>query len=51
MHSKTSLDEKLSDLVGATTYELSENIDLKYNFSIDQNYSDFNYNEVSSIKL
>ena len=48
MHSKTSLDEKLSDLVGATTYELSENIDLKYNFSIDQNYSDFNYNEVST---
>ena len=48
MHSKTSLDEKLSDLVGATTYELSENIDLKYNFSIDQNYSDFNYNEVSA---
>ena len=34
MHSKTSLDEKLSDLVGATTYELSENIDLKYNFSM-----------------
>ena len=48
-HSKSSLDEKLSDVVGATEYKINEKISLNYNFSIDQNYSDFNYNEVSTI--
>ncbi len=49
MASNTSLDEKLSDIVGATEYKINEKISLNYNFSIDQNYSDFNYNEVSTI--
>ena len=49
MASNTSLDEKLSDVVGATEYKINEKISLNYNFSIDQNYSDFNYNEVSTI--
>jgi LPS-assembly protein len=48
MHSKTSLDEKLSDLVGAVDYELNDNINLKYNFAIDQNYKDLNYNELGT---
>ena len=48
MASKTSLDEKLSDLVGSSKVEINEKLDLIYNFSLDQNYKDFNYNEFNS---
>ena len=48
MSSKTSLDEKLSDLVGSANYNLTENFKINYNFSIDQNYQDFNYNEIGT---
>ena len=40
MHSKTSLDEKLSDLVGSAKLAINDKIDINYNFSLDQNYSD-----------
>ena len=43
MASKTSLDEKISDLVGSTKYKLNENVSLNYNFSLDQNYNQLNY--------
>ncbi len=49
MPSKTSLDEKLSDLVGSSTYKLNNKIDLNYNFSLDQNYKEFNYNEIGAV--
>ena len=49
MSSKTSLDEKVSDLVGTMSYQLTDKIDLKYDFALDQNYSDFNYNELGTI--
>ena len=45
MSDKASLNEKLSDLVGSSSYNLSENFKLNYDFSIDQNYNDLNYNE------
>ena len=45
MSSSSSLDEKLSDLVGSIEYE-KKNINLNYNFVVDQNYNDFNYNEI-----
>ena len=48
MHSKTSLDEKLSDLVGSSSLKFNENISLNYNFALDQNYNDFNYNEIGT---
>ena len=48
MASKTSLDEKISDLFGSSKYEVNDKISLNYNFSIDQNYSDFNYNEIGT---
>ncbi len=48
MSSKSSLDEKLSDLVGASKFEFNENISLNYNFSIDQNYNSMNYNEIGT---
>ena len=45
MASMTSLDEKLSDLVGTSKYQVNENIQLNYNFSVDQSYKQLNYNE------
>ena len=48
MHSKTGLDEKLSDLVGSANYKINDRISLNYNFALDQNYSDLNYNEVGT---
>ena len=43
MHAKTSMDEKLSDLVGSADYKINDRFSLNYNFSIDRNYNDFNY--------
>ena len=48
MPSKTSLDSKLSDLVGSVNYNLSNKFTLNYDFSIDHNYNDFNYNEIGA---
>ena len=48
MADKTSLNEKLSDLVGSSSYNLSENFKLNYDFSIDQNYNDLNYSELGA---
>ncbi len=48
MHSKTSLDEKLSDLVGNANLKLGNNFNLNYEFSLDQNYKEFNFNEIST---
>ena len=48
MPSKSSLDEKISDLVGSSTLKLNNNINLKYNFSLDQNYENFNYNNLET---
>ena len=50
MADKTSMNEKLSDLVGSTSYNFNKNLDLKYNFSVDQNYKDLNYSEVGISK-
>jgi LPS-assembly protein len=46
--SSTSLDQRFSDVVGVAKYNINNNIDLNYNFSIDQGYNDFNYNEVGA---
>ena len=35
----TGLDEKLSDVVGAAEYQINENLNINYNFAIDQNYN------------
>ena len=44
----TSMDEKLSDLVGFATLNVSENLNLNYDFAIDQNYKDLNYTDVGA---
>ena len=48
MPSTSSLDEKLSDLVGSASLNINNDINLNYNFALDQNYNDLNYNEVNA---
>ncbi len=48
MPTSMGLDEKLSDLMGAASYEITDKLNLSYNFAIDQNYEEFNYNEISA---
>lgn len=48
MPSKTSLDEKLSDLVGSANLNITDNFKFNYNFLIDENYNDLNYGELSA---
>ena len=48
MPSSTSLEQKFSDVVGEATYKINDTININYNFSIDQNYKETNYNEISS---
>ena len=46
--SSTSLNQRFSDVVGEAKYNLNKQINLNYSFAIDQNYKNFNYNEISS---
>ena len=46
--SSSSLDQRFSDIVGKSQYKINDKVNLNYNFSIDQGYKDFNYNEVGS---
>ena len=48
MPKTSSLDQKLSDVVGASNLEINDNIEFSYNFAIDQNYNEFNYNEIET---
>ena len=48
MPSSSSLDEKLSDVVGNMNFEINKKINLNYNFAVDQNYNDLNYNEIAT---
>ena len=41
MASESSLDEKLSDMVGSANYKINDNFNLNYNFALDQNYNEF----------
>jgi LPS-assembly protein len=46
--SSTSLDQRFSDIVGETKYNINNKFNLNYNFAIDQGYKNFNYNEVGT---
>jgi LPS-assembly protein len=48
MPGNTGLQKKFSDLVGTSNLKINDNLSVKYNFSLDQNYNDLNYNEVVS---
>ena len=47
-HSKSSLDEKLSDLIGDSSLVVNEKFKINYKFAIDQNYQDLNYSDLGS---
>ena len=46
--SKSSLDQKMSDVVGEINYNFSKIGKIDYKFSLDHNLNDLNYNEVST---
>ena len=48
MPSSSSLDDKSSDLVGYSNFKFNDKFSLNYDFALDQNYKDLNYNEVGS---
>ena len=48
MPSQSSLDQKTSDFVGKIKYNFNQDSSLSYNFSLDHNFAETNYNEVSS---
>ncbi len=48
LHDKSSLDEKLSDLVGESNFKINDNINLGFQFAMDQNYQELNYSNINS---
>ena len=42
----TSLNEKVSDLVGSLKIDINDNTNFKYDFAVDQNYNDINYSDL-----
>jgi LPS-assembly protein len=46
--SRSSLDQKASDLVGEAYLKLSNNLTLKNSFSVDHNFNDINYNNLQA---
>ena len=48
MPSQSSLDQRFSDIVGESSYNVNNNLDLNYTFAIDQSYKEMNYNEIGA---
>ena len=48
MSSESSLDQKLSDMVGAANIDFNNKFNLNYNFALDHNYKELNYNDVGA---
>ena len=44
----TPLNQRFSDLVGEILWSPNNNTKLTYNFNVDQNYENFNYNEIGA---
>ncbi len=47
MSSSSSLDKRFSDIIGNIDFKNNKNFSLDYDFSIEQNYQEFNYNKLS----
>ena len=45
---KSSIHQKSSNLFGSITNKFSDNLDLNYNFEIDNDYNTFKYNELNT---
>ncbi len=48
MPSSSSLDQRFSDVIGHSQLEINNNVKLTYDFAIDQNYRQLNYNELGT---
>ena len=48
MPDKSSLDKRFSDLVGSLNYERNQNFRFNYNYLVDQNFKETNFNEIST---
>ena len=48
MPSRSSLDQKVSDLVGRASVKFSKNFSLTNEFSVDQNLNEINYNDLKA---
>ena len=48
MPDTSTLDKRFSDVVGGLNFTDKKNFNLDYNFSLDQNLKELNYNEVST---
>ena len=46
MPSKSTLNEKMSDIIGETTFNFNENIKITNSFLLDQNLENFNKNQI-----
>ena len=49
MSAQSSLDQKTSELIGEMEYKLNKDNKINYKFSLDHNYNNLNYNEISGI--
>tara|TARA_B100000959_G_scaffold199098_1_gene208304 strand:- start:435 stop:905 length:471 start_codon:yes stop_codon:yes gene_type:complete len=49
MPKQSSLNDKTSELVGSINYNINKFSKVGYKFSLDNNFNDLNYNEISSI--
>ena len=45
----SSLGQKTSDIIGYSGINITENLALNYNFSLDQNLSETNYSLISQV--
>jgi len=43
--SSSSLDQRFSDVIGSSSLKINDNLNFSYNFALDQNYKELNYNE------
>ncbi len=48
MPSSSSLDQKVSDLVGKASIKFSENFSIRNEFIVDQNFNEINYNDLKA---
>lgn len=48
MPSSSSLDKRFSDIIGNVEFKNNDNFSLNYDFAIDQNYEELNYNKLST---
>lgn len=48
MPSSSSLDKRFSDIVGNVAFKNNQNLSIGYDFSVDRNYQDLNYSNLSA---